>query len=118
TTHDLPTVAGQWTGADAAELEALGRPAPAEAAAEVRARVGRLTGFDPDQPSAEQVPEVLEVLHRRLGAGRSTAVLATLEDATATVPRPNVPGTTDERTNWSRALAVPVEELDESPIAV
>ncbi|MDQ2649242.1 MAG: 4-alpha-glucanotransferase, partial [Actinomycetota bacterium] len=115
TTHDLPTLAGLWTGADDDELEAIGRPAPPDATAGVLDRVARLTGLDPRVRSADDLPAALESLHHRLGAGSSVLVLATLEDATATVPRPNVPGTTSERPNWSLALATPVDELDQSP---
>jgi 4-alpha-glucanotransferase len=110
-------VAGLWTGADEAELVAVGRPSPPDATREVRERLARLTDLDADHRAPEDVPAALDRVHRRLGAGSSAIVLATLEDVTAAVPRPNVPGTTTERSNWSTALPIPVDELDESPIA-
>ena len=112
TTHDLPTVAGVWTGADDAELEALGTPAPEEAVAEVHRRLHALLG---DLPAGAPVPEVVAALHRRISEGRSALVLGTLEDLGAAPRRPNVPGTTTERPNWSLALPTPVDELGSDP---
>ena len=40
---------------------------------------------------------------------------ATLDDAAVVEERPNVPGTTDERPNWSIALPAPLEDLEKSP---
>jgi len=42
---------------------------------------------------------------------------ATLDDAAVVEERPNVPGTVEERPNWSIALPVTLEELEESPTA-
>lgn len=116
TTHDLPTVAGLWTGSDEAELEAVGRPSPPEAIQGVRRRLAALTGLDADDRDPADVPQALEAVHRRLGAGASVLALATLEDLVAMEPRPNVPGTTTERSNWSRSLPVKVDKLDESGV--
>ncbi len=108
TTHDLPTVTGVWTGADDAELAALGRPTPAEAAAHVHERLDRLVGLDPGSP----VEDVLAVAHRVLSEGASALVLGTLEDLCGVARRPNVPGTTsEERLSWSTALPVAVDDL-------
>jgi 4-alpha-glucanotransferase len=41
--------------------------------------------------------------------------LATLEDVCEVETRPNVPGTTDERPNWSLALPLLLEELVSDP---
>jgi 4-alpha-glucanotransferase len=109
TTHDLPTVAGVWTGADAAELDELGVPVPAEAAAGVRRRLEALVPL----PAGAPAQDVVAALHRRVSEGRSALVLGTLEDLCATPRRPNVPGTTSERPNWSLALPVPVDRLVE-----
>ena len=113
TTHDLPTVAGVWTGADEAELAALGRPVPPEAAAEVRARIDALV----DLPASAPVLDVVVRAHERLAEGRSVLVLGTLEDLCAVAARPNVPGTTTERANWSQALPLVVEDLPTDPHA-
>ena len=107
TTHDLPTVAGVWTGADGDELRALGRDADAAASDGLRTRLRDLAGAEDDADAAA----VTVRLHARLARAPSMLVAATLEDAVGAVARPNVPGTTDERANWSFALPRPLEEL-------
>jgi 4-alpha-glucanotransferase len=113
TTHDLPTVAGVWTGADEAELVAMGRPTPPEAAAGVRTRLEALVGL----PRSAPPEEVVATVHARLSEGASALVLGTLEDLVAAPHRPNVPGTTTERANWSHALPIPIEDLPQHPPA-
>jgi 4-alpha-glucanotransferase len=107
TTHDLPTVAGVWTGADEAELEALGRPTPEADRHTLRRRLDALVGMDASAP----VGSVIDAVHQHLADSPATLVLGTLEDACEVARRPNVPGTTVERPNWSRALPLVVEEL-------
>jgi 4-alpha-glucanotransferase len=107
TTHDLPTVAGVWTGADEAELAALGRPTPADEQGTLRHRLDALGGLDASAP----VGEVVDAVHRRLSASPAALTLATLEDLCEVPSRPNVPGTLSERPNWSVALPLTVEEL-------
>ena len=90
TTHDLPTIAGLWSGADEAEQRSIGltvgngAPAPRSLAAD--ARPGKRA----------PVEEVIEAAYRRLGQASSRIVTATLEDAQAMRQRPNMPGTTDQ----------------------
>jgi 4-alpha-glucanotransferase len=108
TTHDLPTIAGVWTGADEAELQALGRPSPPDATARLRARLDRLVDLPADAPPRD----VTAAVHERLGRSPAHLVLATLEDVCGVETRPNVPGTTDERPNWSRSLPLTIDELD------
>jgi len=107
TTHDLPTIAGVWTGTDEAELKALGRPTPDDERGTLRRRLDALVGLPADRP----VDEVVDTAHERLGRAAALIALATLEDVCEVTRRPNVPGTTNERANWSRALPLPVEEL-------
>ena len=42
-------------------------------------------------------------------------VAATLEDAVEAHDRPNVPGTIDQRPNWSLPLPVPLDDLAADP---
>lgn len=111
TTHDLPTVAGAWTGADEDELEALGRPTPVDERGVLRQRLDALVDLAADAP----VSEVVDAVHARLGRSGASLVLATLEDLCEVAHRPNVPGTTSERPNWSMALPLWVEDLVEDP---
>lgn len=112
TTHDLPTVAGVWSGDDAADQRAAGID-PDEAALErLRGRLVALTGLPADAP----VEEVIVAAHERLARAPSALVAATLEDALALRRRPNLPGTTDERPNWSTALPLPLPEVFTDPL--
>ena len=90
TTHDLPTVAGVWTGADEAELVALHRPTPEAERHTLRRRLDALVGLDPATP----VGTVVDAVHHHLAESPATLVLGTLEDACEVPLRPNVPGTT------------------------
>lgn len=111
-THDLPTVAGLWTGADLAEQQHYDMAPNAESTQAIRRRAARLGGVDPDAP----VDEVTERLHRRLAAAPSRLITATLEDAARAVRRPNIPGAS-RRPNWCIPLPLLLEELIEDPIA-
>jgi len=112
TTHDLPTVAGLWTGSDLAEQRALGL-APNEAStAAIRARLAEWGGLDDDAPAATAI----EAAYALLARAPSLVRMATLEDAFAVEERPNVPGTTTERPNWSRLLPRPLDELPREPL--
>lgn len=107
-THDLPTVAGLWTGTDAEDRERAGIPPDPHGDALLRHRLGTLSGLG-DDASARQVTLAA---HAALATAGSDLVLATLEDAVGVEHRPNLPGTVDEHPNWRMALPVPIEDLD------
>jgi 4-alpha-glucanotransferase len=112
TTHDLPTIAGIWSGADLADQRAAGIEASESSMAGLRERLVRAAGVATDA-SAEAV--TLE-LHRRLAAAPPALIAATLEDALGVEERPNLPGTVGgQRDNWSIALPVALEELPSDP---
>jgi 4-alpha-glucanotransferase len=107
TTHDLPTIAGLWTGVD---LEAQRRLHlnPNEAGTlEMRQRLARLTRSEDDA----RVPDVIKRTYGVLSRAPSVIVAATLEDAAAVETRPNMPGTVTEWPNWSQPLPAPLETL-------
>jgi 4-alpha-glucanotransferase len=114
TTHDLPTVAGAWTGADVSDQRECGVEPDPTAAAAMRDRLQGLTGLADDAP----VSEVVTRTYARLAEAPSAVVLAGLEDALVVPWRPNLPGTVDERPNWCRALPQPLEALVEDPLAL
>lgn len=111
TTHDLPTIAGLWTGSDLAELRAVGVKTNDEGTRLMRDRLAAMAGLT----EAADPGEVVVRAHRLLAEAPSVLVTATLEDALAVPERPNIPGTTTERPNWSLALPVPLETLESHP---
>lgn len=112
TTHDLPTVAGIWTGEDARMQQGLGMEPDRDWHEELRGRIRRATGL----PRDASVREVVVRLHERLSQAPDRLVVTQLEDALGMTDRPNVPGTTrDVRANWSLALPVTLEQLEEHP---
>lgn len=114
TTHDLPTVAGLWSGQDAQDRAAAGVASDPHGDAVLRERLARLAGVDPDPdaPDAADVRAVVVAAHRALACSGSDLAVATLEDAVGVRSRPNLPGTIDQHPNWRQALPVPIEDLD------
>jgi 4-alpha-glucanotransferase len=110
TTHDLPTVAGLWTGRDLELQRAAGVEPNEESTRELRHRLRDWTGCEDDSP----VADVVESAHELLAKAPSRVVTATIDDALCVEERPNQPGTTVE-TNWSTALPVPLEDLIDDP---
>jgi 4-alpha-glucanotransferase len=112
TTHDLPTAAGVWTGADLIEMEATGRPVNRRAELGLRRRLRRLAGASDSDPTSL----VVERAYASLARAPSRLVVATLDDACLAQRRPNMPGDT-ARPNWSIPLPRTLEQLrrDELP---
>jgi 4-alpha-glucanotransferase len=113
-THDLPTVAGLWTGADLSDQQRLGLEPDAAAVDAVRSRLRDLLGLADNAP----LDEVIVAAHRLLAQAASAVVTASLEDALGVLERPNMPGTTDGWPNWSLALPVPLERALSDPRVV
>jgi 4-alpha-glucanotransferase len=109
TTHDLPTIAGLWTGADLEALKRIGQSPNEEGTKGLRDKLRRL-GDLPEDASAE---DAVIATHRALAKAPSRILLATLDDAVAVPERPNVPGTVREWPNWSLALPQPLEEIEQ-----
>ncbi|HMK98183.1 MAG TPA: 4-alpha-glucanotransferase, partial [Acidimicrobiales bacterium] len=113
TTHDLPTVAGAWTGADLEAQERLGLPVNEESCAAMHRRIAEWTGSAEDRP----VSEVIEATYAALAAAPCSLLVAVLDDALAVEERPNMPGTIDQWPNWCLALPMPLEQLERSQLA-
>jgi 4-alpha-glucanotransferase len=111
TTHDLPTVAGLWTGADLAEQREQATGTDEELARGRAALLSKLTGL-PDDATPE---DAVRRAHELLARAPSALLSATLDDALAERRRPNMPGA-DDRPNWSLPLPVPVDDLAEQPL--
>jgi 4-alpha-glucanotransferase len=113
TTHDLPTVAGLWSGADLAAQRDLGLAPNESGTAAIRAKLSQWTGADDATP----VEDVIALAYRLLGRAPCVVVAATLDDALAVEERPNMPGTIHEWPNWSIALPRPLEDLETTALA-
>jgi 4-alpha-glucanotransferase len=112
TTHDLPTIAGLWSGADLQAQHDLGLQPNTAGLQEIRQRLQAMTGL----PAAAAVDEVVRRTHQLLAEAPSGMLVATLEDALAVVERPNMPNTTTEWPNWSRALPCSLEGIERHPL--
>ena len=113
TTHDLPTVAGVWSGSDLAAQRDLGMAPNEEGSAALRSRLADWAGLADDAP----VEEVVTGAYQALARAPCSVLTATLDDALAVEERPNMPGTLDEWPNWRIALPRPLEDLEASPLA-
>jgi 4-alpha-glucanotransferase len=109
TTHDLPTIAGLWTGSDAAAQAKIGIDPNETATKELRDKL-RDFGAVAEHASAEVA---IESTYLALSKAPCRILLATLDDAVAETERPNLPGTVSERPNWSLALDKPLEAIEE-----
>ncbi|MFG1751733.1 4-alpha-glucanotransferase [Streptosporangium sandarakinum] len=113
TTHDLPTVAGLWDGSDLAAQRRLGLDPNEDGSKELRRRLAEAGDLD---AGADAEAAVLAA-YRLLARAPSLLLSATLDDALAEPERPNIPGADGERANWCLALPVPLEELENRPLA-
>ena len=113
TTHDLPTIAGLWSGSDLHAQKRLGLSPNEEGTAGIRARIKQLTRSGERTPASDVIVRV----HQALGRAPSRIVTATLDDAMVVEERPNMPATTHEWPNWCLALPKPIETLKQSQLA-
>ncbi len=112
TTHDLPTIAGLWSGHDLKKQKELRLNPNEKGTLEIRHRLAKMTGLSPLAP----LDEVIARTHRLLANSPSMILTATLEDALGVLERPNVPNTTTERPNWSIPLPASLESIKKHPL--
>jgi 4-alpha-glucanotransferase len=108
TTHDLPTVAGLWSGADFAAQQQIGLRPSREGYEDLRRRLQRATGLNDGESPQVAVQRAYEAM----ASAPSAVLVANLEDAVAVEERPNMPGTIDQWPNWSIALPQPLEQIE------
>ncbi len=108
-THDLPTIAGAWSGADLEEQKQCGMNPSEQSAEKQREQLEKVAGVD----RGESVTEVIEKAHEALAEAPSSIILASFEDVLGVEQRPNLPGVTqDKRPNWSIPLPNKLEEIE------
>lgn len=131
TTHDLPTLAGFWTGRDIEARRAAGifpdeetyRRALEERRQDKQRMLGRLRSLGllpPHVPaSADQIPELTGELHNAvigfLTLTPSLLLAINQEDLTKDPEQQNLPGTVVQYPNWRHKMRYSLEELESSP---
>jgi 4-alpha-glucanotransferase len=119
TTHDLPTIAGWWSGHDIDWTAKLHRESPRGSidaerherqkgraslwSALTEAGCARGTEPAPDEPEA-----VIEGALAYVGKTPCALAMAAVEDILGVPKQPNMPGTIDEHPNWRRRLPASV----------
>jgi 4-alpha-glucanotransferase len=107
-THDLPTVAGLWSGADFAAQQQIGLQPSEDGFQQIRERLLAATAVNENAGPAD----VVAGAYHALGRAPSTVIAASLDDALGVEERPNMPGTTVQWPNWSLALPQPLEAIE------
>ena len=110
TTHDLPTVAGLWSGKDLETQQRLGRNPDVAGTTAIRNKLCRRARLR----RAANSQETILAAHRLLARTPCWLRTATLEDALAVEERPNMPGAGAEWPNWSIALPNSLEKIQQS----
>jgi glycogen operon protein len=127
-THDLPTLAGWWQGADIAERLNLGLMSLEEAR---RHEADRLTeknallealrhaGHIGESPPLEQPMSdaLAAAIHAFVGDSGSFLASAQFDDLAGETVATNLPGTDRERPNWRHRLSLDAETLLAAPRA-
>jgi 4-alpha-glucanotransferase len=113
TTHDLPTIAGLWSGSDLEAQKDLGLCPNEKGTMERLERLRKETGLEADA----DISKVVLILHEELASAPCHVITACLDDALMVQERPNMPATTEEkRPNWSIALPKSLEEIMSDPL--
>ena len=127
-THDLPTLAGWWQGADIAEKLSLGlltlRAAGEAVAARLEEKRGLIAallsaGLIAAAPAEDAPLDDLTAaaVHALIGGSGSLLASAQLDDLVGETVATNLPGTDHERPNWRIKLAPDVAKAFASPRA-
>jgi 4-alpha-glucanotransferase len=127
TTHDLPTLAGFWSGEDLQVRSRLGAfrddAAHRQAWEERQRDKARIlnalqrehllpTDVTEDLATAPAMTaELCQAIHLYLARTPSYLVLANLEDGLGELSQTNLPGTIDSHPNWTRKYSIPVDHM-------
>ncbi len=125
-THDLPTVAGWWSGRDTAWRHRTGQidQQGVEREQEERRRdrgmlwsAMRASGAAlGDTPSPDQPQAAVDAAIRHVGLGACDLAIIPVEDLLGLEEQPNLPGTLDEHPNWRRRMPGPAATLLDDPV--
>ncbi|GGF47136.1 4-alpha-glucanotransferase [Azorhizobium oxalatiphilum] len=120
-THDLPTIAGWWSGRDITWRTPLGLLG--EGIDEAQERTNREadrkalwtaigTGAE---PASDDTEPVVDAAITYVGRTPAPLVVIPLEDALGLIEQPNLPGTVDEHPNWRRRFTVEAGQMLDAP---
>jgi 4-alpha-glucanotransferase len=121
TTHDLPTVAGWWSGEDIRTRRALGLSAAGEEEERKQDRVRLWRAFTAAgtahgaPPPVDRPASAIDAALGYVAQSPSPLMLAPLEDLLGLEAQPNLPGTIDEHPNWRRRLVPAAKDLFDAP---
>ncbi len=108
TTHDLPTVAGLWTGSDLKKQQELDLHPNEKSTTEICDRLATAAVLAP----SSKIEDVVADCYGLLARAPSRVLSAALDDAAAVEERPNIPATvSSQNPNWSIGLPMPIEDL-------
>jgi 4-alpha-glucanotransferase len=123
TTHDLPTVAGWWSGADlelrrgvgtASEAEIADRPNERAALWQAFTEAGVASG---DAPGSTDTDPAVDAAIGFVARAPGPLAIVPLEDIVGTTEQPNLPGTIDQHPNWRRRFTLPADQILKQPAA-
>jgi 4-alpha-glucanotransferase len=110
-THDLPTIAGLWSGSDVRKQRSLHLAPNEKGTRAMRRALSKMTGCRAGSP----VDEVILKTHGALARAPSVLLAPTLDDALGVEERPNMPGTVDEYPCWRLPLPRTLEQIVRDP---
>lgn len=123
TTHDLPTVAGWWRGADlelrrgiatVEESEISRRPQERTTLWHALTEAGAADG---PEPAIDKTDPVVDAAIDFVARAAGPLAIVPLEDIMGAVDQPNLPGTIDEHPNWRRRWRLPADRMLREPAA-
>lgn len=124
-THDTPTLAGYWEGADIAwrvELAQFDTPAAehvgrgrAEERRQILEMLAGIQALPPEMdsgvPPAEMTMPLNVAVHVALSNTSAEMIMMQLDDALGSTTQVNFPGTVDEYPNWRIKCSIPVDAV-------
>ena len=123
TTHDLPTVAGWWSGADLDLRRGLGIATEAEIGERPKERAALWQAFTDagivsgDAPQPGETDPAVDAAIGFVARAPGPLAIVPLEDIAGTTEQPNLPGTIDQHPNWRRRFRLSADQILKQPAA-
>ena len=123
TTHDLPTVAGWWQGADLELRRGLGTLGETDEADRARERDALWQAFgaagivERPAPAPAETEPVVDAALAFVAEAPDELAIVPLEDLLGLAEQPNLPGTIDQHPNWRRRYPGSADALLRRPDA-